>query len=203
MTDTVTPNTVLDFWIGPTAKSAEALKDYSPLWFQKSFETDRTIAETYTSTLAALAQGEAKAWAKQGPRERLAAIIVLDQFSRNIFRGHRLAFKHDPLARELAETGLAFNEDRMLSETERVFFYLPLEHSESLEDQKHSVQLFEQLQREARPDFKPFCGTTLDYARQHYDVIEKYGRFPHRNSVLRRASTQAEKEYLSQPGAGF
>ena len=107
------------------------------------------------------------------------------------------------MAKNLTLTGLAFNEDRELSEVERVFFYLPLEHSESLDDQKMSVKLFEELAREARPAFKDFCETTLDYARKHLEVIERFGRFPHRNAVLRRPSTREEQAYLSEPGAGF
>ena len=200
---TVSPDTVLDFWFGDTPKAAEALGEKNKLWFQKSFDTDRQIADTFTQTLADLAAGEAKAWSTQGARQRLAAIVVLDQFSRNIFRGHRFSFTHDPLAKSLTMAGLAFEEDRHLTEVERVFFYLPLEHSESLADQEMCVKLFEQLAREARPAFKDFCETTLDYARQHEDVIRRFGRFPHRNTVLRRPSTRDEQAYLSQPGAGF
>lgn len=200
---TVLPKTVLDYWLGDTPKNAEALAGKNKLWFQKSFQTDQEIADRFTVVLSDLASGKAEGWAKQGARERLAAIIVLDQFSRNIFRGHRYSFAHDPMARSLTMTGLAFNEDQHLTEVERVFFYLPLEHSEDLEDQKMSVKLFEQLTREARPAYKAFCENTLDYARQHLDVIEKFGRFPHRNSVLRRPSTREEQTYLDQPGAGF
>lgn len=200
---TVTPETVLDFWLGDHPSQPAVLETKQKLWFQKSFETDRTIADTFVTTLADLAAGEAKTWAKNGARSRLAAIIVLDQFSRNIFRGHRFSFTHDPMAKNLTLTGLAFNEDRELGEVERVFFYLPLEHSESLDDQKMSVKLFEELAREARPAFKDFCETTLDYARKHLEVIERFGRFPHRNAVLRRPSTREEQAYLSEPGAGF
>lgn len=200
---TVTPETVLDFWLGDHPSQPAVLETKQKLWFQKSFETDRTIADTFVTTLADLAAGEAKTWAKKGARSRLAAIIVLDQFSRNIFRGHRFSFTHDPMAKNLTLTGLAFNEDRELGEVERVFFYLPLEHSESLDDQKMSVKLFEELAREARPAFKDFCETTLDYARKHLEVIERFGRFPHRNAVLRRPSTREEQAYLSEPGAGF
>lgn len=200
---TVTPETVLDFWLGDTPTNAESLKTRNKLWFQKSFETDREIAETFVPTLADLAAGEAKVWAKQGPKQRLAAIIVLDQFSRNIFRGHRFSFAHDKLAHLLTTAGLAFNDDKQLSEVERVFFYLPLEHSESMEDQRLSVRLYEELAEEARPAFRDFCKTTLDFARKHLDVIERFGRFPHRNSVLRRPSTREEQAYLSEPGAGF
>lgn len=200
---TQSPDDVLDFWIGTTATSPEALDEKSKLWFQKSFETDRHIADTYVTVLADLAAGKAAGWAGRGPKARLAAIIVLDQFSRNIFRGHRFSFKHDALALRLAREGLARGEDHGMPETERVFFYLPFEHSEDIGDQHRSVDLFETLAREAREGFKAFCDMTLDYARQHLDVIERYGRFPHRNKLLRRASTREEEAYLRKPGAGF
>lgn len=203
MTEKVSPDDVLAYWIGETRESADALEAYNKLWFQKSFETDREIAERFVSILADLASGLASDWAKQGARPRLAAIIVLDQFSRNIFRGHKFSFTHDPLARNLMKTGLALGEDRKLSETERVFFYLPAEHSEERIDQKLSLRLYRQLVSEARPPFKDFCETVHDYAEKHAEVIDEYGRFPHRNSVLRRRSSAQEAAYLNQPGAGF
>ncbi|WP_084397495.1 DUF924 family protein [Henriciella aquimarina] len=200
---TVTPETVLDYWIGDTAASPETLEEKGKLWFQKSFETDQEIAKTFVSTLADLAAGLAQDWAARGPRERLAAIIVLDQFSRNIFRDHRFAFKHDPLALALAKEGVGRREDEGLSESERVFLYLPYEHSEDLADQRRSVELFDKLVADAREGFKPFAENVRSYAVAHLEVIEEFGRFPHRNSVLRRASTREEQAYLSQPGAGF
>jgi len=141
-------------------------------------------------------------WWARGPRERLCAIIVLDQMSRNIFRGSPRAFAQDMLALHLCKEGLAAGEDRALSETERVFFYLPLEHSEALADQQQSVALFTRLADEARDAFRDFTKTTLDYAHQHLDVIAAFGRFPHRNQAVGRESTQVEKEWLAE-GGGF
>ncbi|MEM5518802.1 DUF924 family protein [Henriciella sp. AS95] len=203
MRSTTTPENVLDYWIGGSAESASAIADMQPRWFQKSFETDKQIADNFIDVLADLASGKANEWARQGARPRLAAIIVLDQFSRNLFRGHKLSFAHDAIARNLMKTGLALGEDKQLSETERVFFYLPAEHSEDMLDQKLSVRLFKQLVAEARPEFKDFCASTLDYAKAHFEVVDEYGRFPHRNKVMRRTSTPEERAYLSQPGAGF
>ena len=200
---TTSPQDVLDYWIGETRNNADAIEEKNKLWFTKSFETDSEIAEKFLPLLADLASGVATEWAQRGARERLAAIIVLDQFSRNLFRGHRYSFTHDKLARNLMKTGLALGEDKTLSETERVFFYLPAEHSEDRMDQKLSIRLFKQLVADARPEFKSFCTTTLDYAERHREVVETYGRFPHRNKVMRRPSTPQEEVYLSQPGAGF
>ena len=148
----VTPQEVLDYWLGDTPQRPEALKEKNALWFQKSFETDKEIADRFVPVLGALAAGLAADWARQGPKARLAAIIVLDQFSRNVFRGHRYSFLQDPLARRLMQDGLKAGEDRGLSEPERVFFYLPAEHSEAMADQDLSVDLFETLARQARPD---------------------------------------------------
>ena len=199
----VTPQEVLDYWLGDTPQRPEALKDKNALWFQKSFETDKEIADRFVPVLGALAAGLAADWARQGPKARLAAIIVLDQFSRNVFRGHHYSFLQDPLARRLMQDGLKAGEDRGLSEPERVFFYLPAEHSEAMADQDLSVDLFETLARQARPDYRSYCETVLDYARKHHEVIERFGRFPHRNEVLQRQSTTEEEAYLAQPGAGF
>lgn len=199
----VTPQEVLDYWLGDTPEDPEGLKQRNKLWFTKSYETDAEIADRFLPIMGALAAGLAADWAEQGARERLAAIIALDQFSRNVFRGHRYSFLHDPIALHLMREGLRAGEDKTLSEPERVFFYLPAEHSEAMADQDLSVRLFEQLVEDARPEYRDFCKTTLDYAYKHRDVIKAYGRFPHRNDVLRRASTPEEREYLSKPGAGF
>ncbi|MEQ9314918.1 MAG: DUF924 family protein [Henriciella sp.] len=203
MTQTITPDDVLTYWIGETREDAGAIERYNRIWFVKSFETDRDIAEKFVDVLADLASGMATDWVRQGARARLAAIIALDQFSRNIFRGHKLSFAHDPLARNLMKTGLALGEDKQLSEIERVFFYLPAEHSEDRMDQKLSLRLFKQLVSDARPEFREFCASTYGYAEKHADVISKFGRFPHRNKILRRTSTLEEASYLAQPGAGF
>ncbi len=197
------PDAVLDYWIGSAAEDSQAATQKNALWFGKSFATDRYIADNFLPLLPALANGLAGDWAAQGPRQRLAAIITLDQFSRNLFRGHALSFRHDALALGLTKDSLDSGEDKDMSEAERIFLYLPLEHSEDLADQDISVSRYEELTRSARPEFKPLCDSTLDYAVKHRDVIVQFGRFPHRNGVLKRADTPEEQTYLAQPGAGF
>lgn len=198
-----TPGAVLDFWIGAATDDHLFADRQHKLWFTKSAATDAFISQHFSSLLDALTQGLAAEWASAGPRARLAAIIVLDQFSRNMFRGHARAFDSDPLARALAREGVEAGADQQLSEIERSFFYLPFEHSEDLADQDRGVQLFETLEREARAVFKPICTSSLDYARRHRAVIHEFGRFPHRNAALGRQNTAAEARYLSKPGAGF
>jgi len=197
------PGAVLDYWIGNAAEDSEAATQKHSLWFGKSFATDTYIADNFLPLLPTLANGLADDWAAQGPRQRLAAIITLDQFSRNLFRGHALSFRHDALALGLTKDALSQNEDKDMSEAERIFLYLPLEHSEDLADQDISVSRYEELARSARPDFRALCDSTLDYAVKHRDVIAQFGRFPHRNGILNRADTPEEQTYLAEPGSGF
>lgn len=199
----LTPGAILDFWIGPAAEDYLAAQKRNKLWFIKSEKTDRLIQRQYEPVLQALAADQAAAWRDAGPRARLAAIIVFDQFSRNIYRGQTKAFAQDAMALSLAQDALDARDDEVLTEVERSFLYLPFEHSEAPENQARSVDLFERLAREARPAFKPICQNALDYAYQHRDVIAQFGRFPHRNAILGRKNTQAEAVYLAKPGSGF
>jgi uncharacterized protein (DUF924 family) len=203
MTHVPTPDDVLDYWIGTTRHAPDSLKDKHKLWFGKSDQTDAEIRDRFLGLLEDASHLPfADDWATDGPRGRLAAIIVLDQFSRNLFRGEARAFRQDSLALRMCKDGLALNEHKSLSETERVFFCLPLEHSEALADQERSVVLFQELVNDARPEFKEFARSTLDYAEQHLKVIQDFGRFPHRNEALGRETTSEEAEWLAE-GGGF
>ncbi|MEZ5998004.1 MAG: DUF924 family protein [Hyphomonas sp.] len=198
-----TPEDVLAYWIGDAAQSPEAADEQNRLWFRKSDETDAEIRDRFLPLLETLSHlPAAEDWATRGPRARLAAIIVLDQFSRNLFRGDARAFHQDDLALLLCKDGLALGEDKGLSECERVFFYLPLEHSEAPEDQEQSVANFTDLLVESREGFRGLIESTLQYAKAHKDVIDQFGRFPHRNAALGRESTDDEKEWLAE-GGGF
>ena len=198
-----TAEDVREFWLGDTTQHAENLKAKQKLWFQKSFETDQAISERFLPLLPVLYDGLADIWAIKSPHDRIAAIIVLDQFSRNLFRGSAMAFSHDARALRLSKDALELGEEKQLSEIERVFLYLPFEHSEAIEDQETSVRLFTELYDNARPDYRVACKSFLDYAHAHKAVIDQFGRFPHRNEALKRKSTQEELDYLSQPGSGF
>ena len=198
-----TPQDVLDYWIGDAVTSPEAAGRQNKLWFSKSDETDAEIRERFLPLLETLSRlPAAEDWAARGPRERLAAIIVLDQFSRNLFRGQARAFHQDDLALLLCKDGLALGQDKGLSECERIFFYLPLEHSEATEDQEQSVARFTDLLVESREGFRSLIESTLQYAKAHKEVIDQFGRFPHRNAALGRESTADEKEWLAE-GGGF
>ena len=198
-----TPGAVLDYWIGAASEDHLFAHRQHKLWFTKSADTDVFIVRHFAALHAALHAGLAQSWARAGARSRLGAIIVLDQFSRNMFRDTPEAFASDQLAMELARQGMAAGDHMQLTEIERSFFYLPFEHSEALEDQDESVSLFGRLAAAARDVFRPICTSSLDYALRHRDVIQRFGRFPHRNAILGRDNTAEEADYLSKPGAGF
>lgn len=198
-----TPESLLDFWIGPAADDAAAARARNALWFRKSFATDAEIAERFLETLAALAGGMAYEWALASPRGRLAAIIALDQFPRNIFRDSPAAFELDGRALDLAMHGILLAEDMELKPIERQFFYMPLEHSERLSNQTLCIRAMTDAMTAAPPPFKPILKDALGFAEKHRDVIAKFGRFPHRNAILGRTNTAAEEDYLAEPGSGF
>lgn len=182
------PDDVLDFWFaGNPCQHRE-------VWFKKNADFDSACAG-FADALVAAKRGELDHWADT-PRGALALIILLDQVSRNLHRGSPDAFAADARARELARHAVARGFDQEVGPVERIFFYLPFEHSEDLADQKESVRLFAALQAE-------LGGETLDSAERHCDVIRRFGRFPHRNAVLGRANTAEEEAYLAEFGAGF
>jgi uncharacterized protein (DUF924 family) len=161
-------------------------------WFRKSDATDATIRERFGALHLALARAVPEGW-RADARARLALIIVLDQFSRNIYRDTPLAFATDGLALSEARRMVDSGADLEVEQDARVFVYMPFEHAENLVDQNRAVALISALGD----------ATYTDYAERHRDVIEKFGRFPHRNALLGRTSTPAEEAYLAQPGAGF
>ncbi|MEG2048619.1 MAG: DUF924 family protein [Comamonas sp.] len=195
---------VLEYWLGaeqPTNATALARKQ---LWFTKDEAVDEEIRHRFGAVMQEALAGRLNDDAAT-PLGRLAVIIVLDQFMRNAHRGTPKSFAGDPLALQLALDGVAHGHDTddSIPPVARIFFYLPLEHAEDLAMQQHSVVAFEQLAQEASPDTRDFFAGTADYAHRHRDVIERFGRFPHRNPILGRESTAEEKAYLAQPGAGF
>lgn len=161
-------------------------------WFAKSEGLDREIGDLFEALRLAVLESKAAEW-RDDPRTLLAAVILLDQFSRNIHRDTAEAFAADPLAQELAGLAVERGWDRDMTPEQRQFLYLPFEHAESRELQAVSLRCFEGLGLEE----------ALEYARQHAEVIARYGRFPSRNAALGRESTDEEKAYLAKPGAGW
>lgn len=161
-------------------------------WWRKDAELDRAIARRFGDTHQAAARGELFAW-RDHPRGRLAEIIVLDQFSRQIHRDTPDAYACDGMALVLAQEALRAGADQALQGAERAFLYMPFMHAESLAMQDISVRLFDQ----------PGLEGNLRFALAHRDIIVRFGRYPHRNAVLGRASTAEELDFLQQPGSSF
>ena len=194
---------LLDFWFGDDSGDAPRAARQAPLWWGKNRETDALLAHRFGELAQAAAEGELAHWAEV-PVGRLALILLLDQLPRNIHRASPAAFAQDAKARDLCLRGLSLGADKALSPLARVFFYLPLEHAESREQQARSVALFEALAAEqadgpARETFEGFA----DFARRHQVIVERFGRFPHRNAILSRTDTPEEAAFLLQPGSGF
>lgn len=177
---------VLGFWLAPANR---------PQWFKKDAAFDDEIRRRFEAVHERAAEGRYASW-QNTPEGALALLLCLDQFPRNMFRGTPRAFATDAKARLVADWAVDRGYDlQFKDEQERLFFYLPFEHSEDLDDQHRAVELVRQR-----------CATDpeiLRYAILHRDVIEKFGRFPHRNPILGRRSTPDEEEYLRKPGAGF
>jgi uncharacterized protein (DUF924 family) len=198
--------TVLEFWFGENSsqpKSAQEIaKQQSKLWWSKNETIDKEIQQRFEPILKALLTGHYNSWFET-PQGRLAAIIVLDQFSRNMYRDSAHAFTQDSLGLYWALQGIRQGDDKKLTPLQRVFFYLPLEHCEQLNMQNLAIEKFEQLVADSPKSFTDLAKGFADYAHQHQQVIARFGRFPHRNLLLNRDSTDEELEYLAQPGSGF
>jgi uncharacterized protein (DUF924 family) len=188
------PADVLDYWFGAPG-SAEHGRPRE-LWFRKSDVTDREIRSRFGAAVEAALRGELAHWADGEARRALALVVLLDQFTRNSFRDTARAFAGDAQALAVAKALVADGRDRQLIPVERGVVYLPFEHSENLADQHESLRLFGQLAEAGLPDL-------LVWARKHYDIIVRFGRYPHRNELLGRTSTAEEIEFLKQPGSRF
>lgn len=196
---------VLEFWLGAEMPTNATARSRQSMWFSKSEETDEEIRTLFGGLLQEALAGKLDGEAMEQPLGLLAVLIVLDQFTRNAYRNTPKSFAGDARARTLALKGieLGWDVDESIPTMARIFLYLPLEHAEDAASQESSVVAFEQLHQESPPELRDFFAQTLDYAYRHRNVIEEFGRFPHRNAILGRQSTAAEKIYLSQPGAGF
>ena len=174
---------VLDFWFDSENKE---------FWFSKSDEFDLELEEKFGHTLQQAMQCELWTW-RETAEGRLAEIIVLDQFSRNLFRDHPASFAQDPLALSLAQEAVRLGLDQQLAPDQRCFMYMPFMHSESKIIHAQALQLFEAL---GNP-------INLDFELKHKTIIDRFGRYPHRNQILERESTPEEVEFLTQPNSSF
>jgi uncharacterized protein (DUF924 family) len=200
-------NEILEYWFGQGSFDAARLTERAAFWFggdgpEKAAARDAEIREKLGPLLGRAARGELDAWASS-PRRRLALILLFDQVPRNIHRGTARSFAFDPQALRLTVEGLHLAADQALNPVERLFFYLPLEHAESMEAQDASVKAYERLAEESPAELRGFIEGTVKYAHSHRDIIAKFGRFPHRNVALGRESTPAELAWLASGGERF
>lgn len=193
---------VLEFWFGTQADDKAAAAEKSRLWWGKDPAIDREIAQRFSPTVEQAAARTLDAWSAT-PSGRLALILLTDQFRRNIYRDTPAAFSCDPLALALSRDAVREGMHRRLRPIERVFLYLPFEHAESMADQDQAVALFQELVDEAGPLYRDVYAGYLDFALRHRAVIQRFGRFPHRNRILGRESSADELEFLKQKGSSF
>ncbi|MFO1457154.1 MAG: DUF924 family protein [Steroidobacteraceae bacterium] len=201
------PRTVLDFWFGREPMTPALFAAKMPEWFGgRDADTraarDATITSQFGVLAARAAAGALDNWA-DSPRQRLALILLLDQFPRHIHRGLPRAFATDDRAAALTLDGMQKAADATLDPAGRMFFYMPLQHSEAPEVQEESVAAFRRLRDESPPEWREALDGVLDYAQRHRDIVARFGRFPHRNAVLGRESTAEESAWLDAGGERF
>ncbi len=193
-----TAKEVLDFWFGPADDPGHRLP--RECWFRKDAAFDALIAQRFGALIEQALAGGIDDWTLPplAPLPALARVLVLDQFTRNVFRGSARAFAGDAMALHTARALVASGLDRALTGVQRQFAYLPFEHAEDRAHQRTAVQLFTQLGRD-----EPALAGLVEWAQRHLDIVERFGRFPHRNAQLGRVSSAEEVEFLKQPGSGF
>ena len=193
---------ILEFWFGyfPSEYSGDTSK--LDMWFKNGSAYDEEIFLKFGEVYHRATEGECDAW-QEIQRGRLALIILLDQFSRHIYRGTAEAFAQDIKAQEICIEGIVSGHDQLLHPVERSFFYLPLEHSENLEHQGLSVKAYEQLAEDVIPEYRKPFEMNLEYAKKHSFVIETFGRFPELNELLERESSEEEMAFMQLPEYSF
>lgn len=182
---------ILDFWFPPEVIPGPGRPDgvVNPIWFFSTPEFDREIEDQFLRTYLAAEGGELGAWLNDA-RSAVALVICLDQFPRNMFRGQARCFATDAMGLSYADRAIGLGYDMELASVMRGFFYLPFMHSEDLETQKRSLELYR-------------SHGNMEYAQGHYDIIARFGRFPHRNEILGRQSTPDEIKFINDPGSGY
>ncbi|MES2687919.1 MAG: DUF924 family protein [Pseudomonadota bacterium] len=195
MTSYATPASVLDFWLGDNFASGWPSQDMGKQWFGGTPELDRQIADRFGSQVALALAGGLAEW-EADPLDRLALVILLDQFPRNIHRGKAQAFAGDERAQQLVSEALAQGMEGKLPWVGRMFLYMPLMHAEDLPLQEEGVRRFRELADEVPEDLRVTLTSSLRFAEQHRDIIARLGRFPYRNNALGRTNTALEFEFL-------
>ena len=193
---------IIAFWFEEKALSAPQIDRRMDVWFGEDEVFDHECKKEFANDVELASAGKLDHWAHE-PRGRLALILLLDQFRRNIFRNTAAAFEKDKSALKLCVEGAMQKIDRGLKPIERAFFYMPLQHAESRKVQAKSVELFTRLAEAVSPTYRETFETMAQFAELHRDIVEQFGRFPHRNKLLNRQNTPEEEEYLAGDSPDF
>ena len=186
---------VLDFWLGDGVELGWPSQDMSKRWFQGGPELDRECHEKFGDLVTQAVAGKLQDWAAE-PLGRLALVLLLDQFARNIYRGKPAAFSGDVRAQQLVKDALTQRIDEQLPWIGRVFLYMPLMHAEDLLLQEEGVRRFARLAGEAPEELRAGIESNLRFAQQHRDIVARFGRFPYRNAALGRTNTALEFDFI-------
>jgi len=190
---------ILNFWFG---SSSDETKERATRWWKKDAAFDQQIRAEFESDLLRATRGELDSWLEE-PESSVAFVLLLDQFSRNMYRDTPEAFAQDERALAATLQGIERGFDARLSPLHRYFFYMPMMHAEDRAIQRRSVETFAQLALEKDTGFDGMLRGAADYARRHRDIVERFGRFPHRNNILERTTTGEEAAFLLTPGSSF
>lgn len=196
------PDEVLKFWFADAAESPAATEQRNELWFKSDKALDKQIWELFGDSVVDAANGRYAGWS-ESPEGQLALILLLDQFPRNIFRGTAEAFRYDSQALALSQQGISTGQLAGLSVPEQAFFLMPYQHVEDLALQDKSVELYNDMVARAAAGWEKIAIGYRDFAILHRNIVAEFGRFPHRNALLGRVSTEAEARYLQDGGESF
>lgn len=193
---------ILDFWFSDSELDSPQLDSRMNRWFGASVALDDQIRQEFGELIELASTGQLDDWTET-PRGRLALIILLDQFRRNIYRGKAEAFSHDKAALRISIEGTMAGDHKQLNSLERMFFFMPLQHAESLKIQEKSVDIFYALAKTVNGTLEETFLTAAQFAELHRDIVAEFGRFPHRNAILGRPNSSAETAYLSGDNPSF
>jgi uncharacterized protein (DUF924 family) len=200
--DQIRIDEILSFWFMEQELSAPQIDGRMDIWFGEDPVFDHEIAKEFAGDVERASEGKLDHWAHE-PRGRLALILLLDQFRRNIYRNRPEAFEKDKVALKLCVEGAMEKKDKGLAPIHRVFFYMPLQHVESKKVQAKSREIYRRLAEAVSPTYKETFETIVQFAELHADIVEQFGRFPHRNKLLGRENSSEEEEYLAGDSPGF
>jgi len=193
---------ILAFWFKEQQLTAPQIDGRMDVWFGEDPVFDEEVAQKFADDVENASEGRLEHWAQE-PQGRLALILLLDQFRRNIYRNQAEAFALDKAALKLCVEGAMEKKDKGLTPIQRAFFYMPLQHSESRKVQKKSVEIYSRLSEAVSATYRETFETIAQFAQLHADIVEQYGRFPHRNTILKRQNSPEEDEYLAGDAPSF